>query len=324
MKAAAIFLAVLAASAQTGEDARPLLRSIMNAAASAGSVRAEGVIARETADPAIPRRETRFKLVTQGPQLMRYQAGSGAGQVLQVCDGVSRWDYSEASRSYTRATQAGEKCAPPAAWWSGLMEGLASATVTGPDHSEFEGRMQPCEVIEAAYASFRRRLCVDPARGLVLRERTDYPAAAGIPGAAERSTTITYSQIVYGPAQAAEAFQFQPPAGSSQGGFNLPLMGEGGAGSYAGLGFSPPRVISKAEPQYSPEARQARLQGSVVVRLIVDEEGVPGDMQVVHSLGMGLDEKALEAVSAWRFRPGTRGGRPVAAPMQVVVNFRIP
>ncbi len=319
-----IFLAVLAASAQTGEDARPLIRSIMNAAATAGSVRAEGVIARETADHALPSRETRFEVVTQGPQLMRYQADSGAGRVLQICDGASRWDYSEASGSYTRATEAGETCAPAVARWADLLEGLASATVTGRDHSEFEGRMQECEVIEAAYASFRRTLCVDPARRLALRERTDYPAAAGIPGAAARSTTITYSQITYGPAQAAEAFQFHPPAGSSQGGFNLPLMGEGGAGSYAGLGSSAPMVISKAEPQYSPEALQARLQGSVMVRLMVDEEGVPRDMHVVRGLGMGLDEKALEAVSAWRFRPGTRGGKPVAAPTQVVVNFRIP
>jgi TonB family protein len=88
-------------------------------------------------------------------------------------------------------------------------------------------------------------------------------------------------------------------------------------------GVSPPTLIEKHEPQYSETARQARLNGSVELTVVVDETGGPRDLRVTRSLGLGLDEEAIKAVRTWRFRPGTKEGHPVPVIATVQVNFRI-
>ena len=84
-----------------------------------------------------------------------------------------------------------------------------------------------------------------------------------------------------------------------------------------------PQLLWKIEPEYSEEARKARFQGSVMLALEVDSEGHPRNIRVVRSLGLGLDERAVEAVSQWRFKPGALNGRPVNAPVSVEVSFRL-
>ncbi len=84
-----------------------------------------------------------------------------------------------------------------------------------------------------------------------------------------------------------------------------------------------PRPIYKVEPQYSEEARHAGLQGIVVLQIIIDEKGVPSDIKLRRRLGLGLDEKAVEALTKWRFKPGTKNGRPVAVRATVEINFRL-
>ena len=84
-----------------------------------------------------------------------------------------------------------------------------------------------------------------------------------------------------------------------------------------------PTLIQKFEPEYTDEARTACASGSVLLSLIVDREGMPRDIRVKRPLGMGLDEKAIEAVSKWRFKPALKSGQPVAVRAQVEVNFRI-
>lgn len=86
---------------------------------------------------------------------------------------------------------------------------------------------------------------------------------------------------------------------------------------------SPPILISKIEPTYSEEARAACYQGSMYLSLVVDATGNPRDIHVLRHVGLGLDEKAVEAVSKWQFKPGTRGGQPVATTAQVAVNFHL-
>jgi TonB family protein len=95
-------------------------------------------------------------------------------------------------------------------------------------------------------------------------------------------------------------------------------------GTYrVGGGVSPPHVISKSEPQYSAEGLRARLEGSVTVSLVVGEDGTPRDIKVVQSLGLGLDEKAVETISSWRFAPADKEGNPVAVLAKVEVHFRL-
>jgi TonB family protein len=84
-----------------------------------------------------------------------------------------------------------------------------------------------------------------------------------------------------------------------------------------------PRLIYDPEPEYSDEARKQKYQGAVVLRVVVGEDGRPRDIRVAQSLGLGLDEKALEAVRGWRFEPGRLDGRAVAVVVNVQVNFRL-
>jgi protein TonB len=83
-----------------------------------------------------------------------------------------------------------------------------------------------------------------------------------------------------------------------------------------------PVLILKVEPDYSEEARRARFQGSVLMRLVIDQTGTPRNVRVVHPVGMGLDELAVNAVRRWRFRPGMKDGRAVAVIANAEVNFR--
>lgn len=99
--------------------------------------------------------------------------------------------------------------------------------------------------------------------------------------------------------------------------------GYGGGVMSVGGGVSAPVVIHSAEPGFTDQARQANYTGTVAIQLIVDAQGNPQDVRVARHLGMGLDEKAVEAVRQYRFRPAMYQGRPVAVQMIVEVDFRL-
>jgi len=93
--------------------------------------------------------------------------------------------------------------------------------------------------------------------------------------------------------------------------------------SSAGGGVSAPIPIYSPDPPYSEEARRAKLSGTVVVQIIVDSAGNVRDAKVTRPLGLGLDEKAVETIRTWRFKPAMRDGVPVNVRMLVQVAFRI-
>jgi TonB family protein len=78
------------------------------------------------------------------------------------------------------------------------------------------------------------------------------------------------------------------------------------------------------EPEYTDEALKAGREGTVVLSVEVGIDGAAHDIRVLRSLGMGLDDKAVEAVQLWEFEPGTRDGQPVAIAATIEVNFRPP
>jgi len=92
----------------------------------------------------------------------------------------------------------------------------------------------------------------------------------------------------------------------------------------AAPGVTPPRLVSRAEPEYTLAAREAQVQGTVVLQLVVGEDGKPADICVLSPLGFGLDERAREAVDKWRFLPAKKAGNPVRMRASVEVNFRLP
>jgi protein TonB len=106
-------------------------------------------------------------------------------------------------------------------------------------------------------------------------------------------------------------------------------VGPGGGGGFGGGaykiggGVSAPVPTFKPEPEYSEEARKAKWQGAVLLELVVDADGVPQNIKVIRSLGLGLDQKAIEAVQKWRFKPGQKDGRAVPVFANIEVNFRL-
>jgi TonB family protein len=88
-------------------------------------------------------------------------------------------------------------------------------------------------------------------------------------------------------------------------------------------GVKPPRAIYSPAPEFSEEARRQKVQGTVVLDLIVTSAGKAVQVRVVQSQGYGLDEKAVEAVSKWKFEPATKDGKPVSVEVPVEVDFRL-
>ncbi len=114
--------------------------------------------------------------------------------------------------------------------------------------------------------------------------------------------------------------------GSGRGGGVGPGQGGGfGAGIYrvGDHGLKLPVAIYTPEPEYSDDARRARLMGEVLVQLVIDENGRTRDFKIVQSLGLGLDEEALKAVKQWRFKPAMKDGKPVAILGEVHVGFHL-
>jgi protein TonB len=121
--------------------------------------------------------------------------------------------------------------------------------------------------------------------------------------------------------------------GSGRGGGDGPGDGRGaGPGKDSGFsnptihvvtGASPPVVIFQVEPEFTDAARKAKYQGTVEVSIIVDADGTVRDARVVRAAGLGLDERALDAVKQWKFKPGMKDGHAVPVYAQINVTFRL-
>jgi len=110
-----------------------------------------------------------------------------------------------------------------------------------------------------------------------------------------------------------------------------PGLGDGYGGSTGGDRFRPgvggvgyPTCLYCPEPQYSEDARKAKFQGIVVLQVTVEPDGHAIDIHLVRGAGLGLDERALQAVQNWHFKPAVGpNGKPVATVTNIEVNFRL-
>jgi protein TonB len=86
---------------------------------------------------------------------------------------------------------------------------------------------------------------------------------------------------------------------------------------------SAPRVLSKVDPEYSEEARAAKLDGSVLLDVVIGTDGLAHDINVLNGIGAGLDQKAVEALQKWHFQPGAKDGEPVRVRAKIEFKFRL-
>lgn len=116
--------------------------------------------------------------------------------------------------------------------------------------------------------------------------------------------------------------------GTGDGDGNGPGFGNGPGGGVSGNSridgwLTAPVLLWKNEPEYSEEARRAKIQGTVMLRIEIDERGQVRNVSITHGLGLGLDERAIDAVRNWKFRPASRNGKPAVSSALVEVNFRL-
>ena len=161
-----------------------------------------------------------------------------------------------------------------------------------------------------------QRLAVDPSIAVSIK-LPDNPALPNIGVQSSRNVTLASN----GP--------------GSGGGIGTHCCGGDGTGSGPSYGpgdqvYKPgvggvtnPIPIVTPDAEFSDEARRNKYQGVCMISIVVDAQGYPRNPRVVRSLGMGLDEKALEAVAKYRFKPALKNGKPVAAAILVEVNFRL-
>ena len=191
------------------------------------------------------------------------------------------------------------------------------------------GQKMPTPVNHGAAPKFNPKPFIPPAEAVV---KPKLPAVPEISAPAPQIVADNYGD----PMSKLMPFSGGPGAnglGSGSGGGLGSGNGNGyGPGSGGGMGggvyriggdVSAPILVSKVEPEYSEEARKAKYSGTVLLSIVVDASGMPRDIHVIRPLGLGLDEKAVEAVSKWRFRPGMKGGHAVATQAQVEVSFRL-
>jgi protein TonB len=82
-------------------------------------------------------------------------------------------------------------------------------------------------------------------------------------------------------------------------------------------------LTHSVDAEFSKKAKDAKHQGVSVISCVVDADGMPRHVHAIRKLGMGLDEKAIEAVRQYRFKPSTLNGKPVAVAITIEVNFHL-
>ncbi|HEX3103008.1 MAG TPA: energy transducer TonB [Terriglobales bacterium] len=117
--------------------------------------------------------------------------------------------------------------------------------------------------------------------------------------------------------------QFAPPTLGTRSPRPFSTMSPADTFYTVGHGVTAPRVMDAPEPPYSEAARKAKYQGTCLLSLIVGSDGHPRDIEVIRALGMGLDEKAVQTVSQWKFQPGMKDGNAVAVHVVIEVTFHL-
>ena len=90
-----------------------------------------------------------------------------------------------------------------------------------------------------------------------------------------------------------------------------------------GDGVSAPILVKEVKPQYTVEAKKAKIQGTVTLECVVKTDGTVGEVEVITSLDAGLEQEAIKAVKQWRFEPGTKDGKPVPVLITLEMTFTL-
>jgi TonB family protein len=295
---------------------------ILDRAAQAAATQGKLDLARKLLDASVEIRRQ-----VSGQQSVDY--GVGLMKLGELAQREGRTE--EAMSYYTRAVEAiGER---PEAAQALLKMGVIAFTPRDPEKSF--GYFQQAERADPVHAQAALMWMA------VVRARRDETASEaeslfqraleqGSPDSLERAVVLdVYAGLLRRTGRADEAAALTAQAGEVRKSWR---NRNGGAATGTALpegvfkignGVTAPVPIFKPEPEYSEEARLAKYQGDVTLTIEIGPDGATRNIRVVQGLGLGLDEKAVDGVSRWRFRPGTKDGVPVTVLAQVTVNFRL-
>jgi TonB family protein len=256
-----------------------------------------------------------------GPQSVKYGEG-----LIKLGDlELKRNQPKAAERFYDRASQAlGDR--PEAA---AALVHLGAAALGARDFPK-------------AFDYFQHAQRVDPAQAgtalmwmALTRERSGeineaealFKQALGLQDSSSLQAAVTmklYAQFLRSQSRSGEAADLETQANAAQNARVPRAIPKSSEGAYRiGGGVSAPSVLSKVEPEYSEEARIAKLAGTVVVGGEVGPDGLAHNLRILRGLGLELDQKAIEAIQQWHFKPGIKDGQPVSVVVTIEVNFRL-
>ena len=278
-----IVLALLVATAgfaQTSKDASTLVREVSESALMTKSWIIEGSIKYS----ALPEIAT-FTLAMRSPKESRFDQIGGETPSTIICDGSNAWVISRPLGVYTKALVADyPNCAPIVGDWLQLQKTLTSPVLAGRGKFESNGQSNPCQLIRgfsqsesSSHERITRTLCVDLDRKLIVWEKSESKGS---------NRTYTYSKLDLNSNLQDSAFVFTPPPGSTMiSGLQLPVLRPLGSREIPlDPGVSMPKLVSQKEPQYDEDSRRARIEGTAVLYVVIDQNGVPLDLRVfVHS-----------------------------------------
>src|SRR5262249_42944662 len=103
-----------------------------------------------------------------------------------------------------------------------------------------------------------------------------------------------------------------------------PLSAFQSQGPYkVGNGVSAPKIVFKVQPDYTDDAKSAKIEGSVLVQAVIGADGGIRDMEITKHLEPSLDANTLVALAQWKFQPGMKDGAPVDVSVTIEVNFKL-
>lgn len=318
MKVALLLIMASTSIAQTEPDAGSLLRDIADSARSSDTWRVEGSV--EYFDS---HSTATFVLLHRSPTESRFEQTGGSTPTTVVCDGLRIWVYSPPINRYTReALTDSSICSPIILDWKHLPSTLDSAVLAGHGTFMSQGQRLDCQLVRASSAAelpsagrLARTLCIDPTRKSIAWEEVESKWSR---------RRYTYSNTEQNVNLSSEGFVFEPPPGSQLSQFRLPVPRPLGSPELPqDAGVSVPRLSSKKQPRYDDASRKAKVEGTVVLYVVVGDNGGASDVSVFRPLNPALDANAIKAVRQWRFVPAMKNGQPIATAVLIEVNYEM-
>jgi TonB family protein len=324
-------------------DPRSILEAVTNAAKSGAGYRMELQATTETLSGGRQESIEISGKVASGPDgKLRIEIQNRISPLLVASDGKAIWVYLPKRTLCSRFDRGAEepgvldlRAMDPA---RNATRHLVSARFLREDQAEVDGHSVPCFVVEGQYEQqdFKcvREMWIDKNRSFIVREESRTTVQGPqLTAPVEALLSAKVTSLKLGVLIPDYEFTFTPPENVGQvpartlglptamwpSGVPQPLPGT----SPLGQGITAPTLIYKVQPKYSRSAVTAKVEGKVILYVVVDADGAPRRIRILKSLEPGLDKNAVEAVRKWRFRPGAKDGRPVAVAATVEVNFRL-